>query len=119
MYDTQSKQSLVFLRIIPSLSNKQRITFQPCLVCTAGVLECFTLSSVYGLDDLYHKCLKWISKYFHIVWPTKAFATLPKELLDKCYQQHVVNMTVENFPDTICGCGVIGEDAFFYLMLLL
>ncbi|XP_032526364.2 uncharacterized protein LOC116777111 isoform X1 [Danaus plexippus] len=78
---------------------------RPCQVCTAGVLECFPLSSVYGLDDLYRKCLRWITKYFSKVWPTKAFATLPKELLDKCYHEHVVNLSLENFIDTVYGCG--------------
>ncbi|VVC86185.1 unnamed protein product [Leptidea sinapis] len=79
---------------------------RPCQLCTAGVMECITLSSVYGLDDLYRKCLKWITKYFLKVWPTKAFATLPKELLDKCYQEHILNMSVDNIIDTVCGCGV-------------
>ncbi|XP_039763318.1 uncharacterized protein LOC120636089 isoform X3 [Pararge aegeria] len=79
---------------------------RPCQVCTAGVLECFPLSSVYGLDDLYRKCLRWITKYFAKVWPTKAFATLPKELLDKCYQEHIVNLTIENLIDTVYGCGL-------------
>ncbi|KAI8430819.1 hypothetical protein MSG28_000974 [Choristoneura fumiferana] len=79
---------------------------KPCPVCTAGVLECFPLSSVYSLDDLYRKCLRWITKHFSRVWPTKAFATLPKELLDKCYQQHIVNLTTENLVDTVYGCGI-------------
>ncbi|XP_072930988.1 uncharacterized protein [Epargyreus clarus] len=79
---------------------------RPCQVCTAGVLECFPLSSVYGLDDLYRKCLRWITKYFSKVWPTKSFATLPKELLDKCYQEHIVNLSTENLIDTVYGCGV-------------
>ncbi|CAH2103217.1 unnamed protein product [Euphydryas editha] len=79
---------------------------RPCQVCTAGVLECFPLSSVYGLDDLYRKCLRWITKYFTKVWPTKAFATLPKELLDKCYQEHIVNLTIDNLIETVYGCGV-------------
>lgn len=86
--------------------------FQPCPVCIAGVLECFPLSSVYGLDDLYRKCLKWITKYFSKVWATKAFATLPKELLDKCYQQLVVNLTLENVVDTVYGCGLAGLQHF-------
>ncbi|XP_063633688.1 uncharacterized protein LOC134804529 isoform X1 [Cydia splendana] len=82
---------------------------RPCAVCTAGVLECFPLSSVYSLDDLYRKCLKWITKYFSKVWPTKAFATLPKELLDKCYQQHIINLTTENLVDTVFGCAITVE----------
>ncbi|CAH0716373.1 unnamed protein product, partial [Brenthis ino] len=79
---------------------------RPCQVCTAGVLECFPLSSVYGLDDLYRKCLRWITKYFTKVWPTKTFATLPKELLDKCYQEHIVNLSTDNLIETVYGCGI-------------
>ncbi|CAH0578135.1 unnamed protein product [Chrysodeixis includens] len=79
---------------------------KPCAVCIVGVLECFPLSSVYGLDDLYHKCLKWITKNFSKVWPTKAFATLPTDLLDKCYQHHIVNLAIENVIDTVYGCGI-------------
>ncbi|KAJ8737675.1 hypothetical protein PYW08_000270 [Mythimna loreyi] len=79
---------------------------KPCEVCIVGVLECFPLSSVYGLDDLHHKCLKWITKHFSKVWPTKAFATLPTDLLDKCYQHHIVNLTIENVAETVYGCGI-------------
>ncbi|KAH9627988.1 hypothetical protein HF086_017963 [Spodoptera exigua] len=79
---------------------------KPCAVCIVGVLECFPLSAVYGLDDLYHKCIKWITKYFTKVWPTKAFATLPTDLLDKCFQHHTVNLTVDNVVDTVYGCGI-------------
>ncbi|XP_028032954.1 uncharacterized protein LOC114245132 isoform X1 [Bombyx mandarina] len=80
---------------------------RPCPVCVAGVLECFPLSSAYGLDDLYRKCLRWITKYFIKVWPTKAFATLPSELIEKCYQQHVVNLSTDNLVDTVYGCSAI------------
>ncbi|XP_075990507.1 uncharacterized protein LOC142986120 isoform X2 [Anticarsia gemmatalis] len=79
---------------------------KPCAVCVVGVLECFPLSSVYGLDDLYHKCLKWITRHFSKVWPTKAFATLPTDLLDKCYQNHIVNLTIDNLVETVYGCGI-------------
>lgn len=79
---------------------------KPCAVCVVGVLECFPLSSVYGLDDLYHKCLKWITKHFSKVWPTKAFATLPSDLLDKCYQHHIINLSVDNLVETVYGCGI-------------
>ncbi|XP_047040459.1 uncharacterized protein LOC124644868 isoform X1 [Helicoverpa zea] len=79
---------------------------KPCAVCIVGVLECFPLCAVYGLDDLYHKCIKWITKHFTKVWPTKAFATLPTDLLDKCLQHHTVNLTVDNVVETVYGCGI-------------
>lgn len=78
-------------------------------MCIVGVLECFPLSAVYGLDDLYHKCVKWITKHFSKVWPTKAFATLPTDLLDKCYQHHTVNLTIDNVVETVYGCGIAGK----------
>lgn len=71
--------------------------FQPCTMCAAGVLECLPLAAAYGLDDIYRKSLRWITKYFVRIWPTKGFASLPRELIDKCYQQHVVHMVREMF----------------------
>ncbi|KOB75687.1 BTB/POZ domain-containing protein 8, partial [Operophtera brumata] len=79
---------------------------EPCQVCIAGVLECFPLCSVYGLDDLYRRCLRWIAKHFRRVWPTKAFATLPSELLDKCYQELLLNLSTDSLFDTVHDCGL-------------
>uniref|UniRef100_A0A1B6FU43 BTB domain-containing protein n=1 Tax=Cuerna arida TaxID=1464854 RepID=A0A1B6FU43_9HEMI len=77
---------------------------KPCPMCTVGVLECLPLAAAYGLDEIYRKSLRWITKYFVRVWPTKGFATLPRELLDKCYKQHIVHMTVDNVLETVLCC---------------
>ncbi|XP_069696748.1 serine-rich adhesin for platelets isoform X2 [Periplaneta americana] len=77
---------------------------KPCTMCAAGVLECLPLAAAYGLDDIYRKSLRWITKYFVRIWPTKGFASLPRELIDKCYQQHVVHMTVDNVLETVMCC---------------
>ncbi|XP_054274768.1 uncharacterized protein LOC128994331 isoform X2 [Macrosteles quadrilineatus] len=77
---------------------------KPCPMCTVGVLECLPLAAAYGLDEIYRKSLRWITKHFVRVWPTKGFATLPRELLDKCYKQHIVHMTVDNVLETILCC---------------
>ncbi|XP_039286195.1 uncharacterized protein LOC111044337 isoform X2 [Nilaparvata lugens] len=77
---------------------------KPCALCTVGVLECLPLAAAYGLDEIYRKSLRWISKHFVRVWPTKGFATLPRELIDKCLKQHVVHMSVENVLDTVMSC---------------
>jgi hypothetical protein len=88
------------------------------------VLECLPLAAAYGLDEIYHKSLRWITKYFVRIWPSKAFANLPRELVDKCYLQHVVHMvstshlicstleihyfclrqSVDNVLDTVMSC---------------
>ncbi|XP_024081684.1 uncharacterized protein LOC106661480 isoform X2 [Cimex lectularius] len=72
--------------------------------CISGVLECLPLAAAYGLDEIYRKSLRWITKYFVRVWPTKGFANLPKELQDKCYKQHIVHLSAENVLETIMGC---------------
>ncbi|KAJ9596492.1 hypothetical protein L9F63_012475 [Diploptera punctata] len=77
---------------------------KPCTMCAAGVLECLPLAAAYGLDDIYRKSLRWITKYFVRIWPTKGFASLPRELIEKCYQQHVVHMTVDNVLETVMCC---------------
>jgi len=65
--------------------------------CCIGVLEVLPLSAAYGLDDLYQKCLEWVTQHFVRIWPSRAFASLPRELREKCYQQHVVHMS----PDKV------------------
>nr|CAD7256648.1 unnamed protein product [Timema shepardi] len=77
---------------------------EPCTMCAVGVVECLPLAAAYGLDDIYRKSLRWITKYFVRIWPTKGFASLPRELVEKCYQQHVVHMTVDNVLGTIMNC---------------
>ncbi|KAK3915925.1 BTB/POZ domain-containing protein 8 [Frankliniella fusca] len=77
---------------------------KPCAICSVGVLECLPLAAAYGLDDIYRKSLRWITKYFVRIWPTKTFTTLPRELVEKCYQQHVIHMTADNVMETILCC---------------
>ncbi|XP_051175627.1 uncharacterized protein LOC127290860 isoform X2 [Leptopilina boulardi] len=77
---------------------------KPCQVCAVGVLECMPLAAAYGLDELYRKSLKWVTRHFVRIWPCKAFATLPRELMDKCYHQHIVHMLAENVLQTIMDC---------------
>ncbi|XP_074028016.1 uncharacterized protein isoform X1 [Leptinotarsa decemlineata] len=77
---------------------------KPCAGCCTGVLEVLPLSAAYGLDDLYQRCLQWITQHFVRVWPSRAFASLPRELREKCYQQHVVHMTPDRVLETILSC---------------
>jgi hypothetical protein len=77
---------------------------KPCAGCCTGVLEVLPLSAAYGLDELYQKCLQWITQHFVRVWPSRAFASLPRELREKCYQQHVVHMTADKVLETIVSC---------------
>ncbi|RWS29994.1 uncharacterized protein B4U80_05015, partial [Leptotrombidium deliense] len=78
---------------------------KPCAECITGVIDCLVLSSECGLHSLYQRCLSWIGKYFHIVWPTKIFAGIhPESLLNACYQSTVNQMTPDNVLETILNC---------------
>ncbi|XP_011306908.1 uncharacterized protein [Fopius arisanus] len=77
---------------------------KPCQLCAVGVLECLPLAAAYGLDEVYRKSLRWITRHFVRIWPCKAFATLPRELMDKCYHQHIVHMSADNVLQTIMEC---------------
>ncbi|KAF7409533.1 hypothetical protein HZH68_003914 [Vespula germanica] len=77
---------------------------KPCQVCAVGVLECMPLAAAYGLDEIYRKSLRWITRHFVRIWPCKAFATLPRELMEKCYLQHIVHMSTDNVLQTMMDC---------------
>ncbi|XP_046735507.1 uncharacterized protein LOC124404977 isoform X3 [Diprion similis] len=77
---------------------------KPCQICAVGVVECMPLAAAYGLDEIYRKSLRWITRHFVRIWPCKAFATLPRELLDKCYHQHIVHMSTDNVLQTMMDC---------------
>ncbi|XP_056630262.1 uncharacterized protein LOC130440916 [Diorhabda sublineata] len=80
---------------------------KPCAGCCTGVLEVLPLSAAYGLDDLYRSCLQWITQHFVRVWPSRAFASLPRDVREKCYQQHVVHMNADKVLETISSCDKI------------
>ncbi|CAG9763153.1 unnamed protein product [Ceutorhynchus assimilis] len=77
---------------------------KPCAGCCTGVLEVLPLSAAYGLDDLYQNCLEWVTEHFVRIWPSRAFATLPRELREKCYRQHCVHLSPDKVLDTIAAC---------------
>lgn len=77
---------------------------RPCAGCCTGVVEVLHLSAAYGLDELYQKCLRWLTQHFVKVWPTKAFCGLTKELREKCYQQHIIHFSADGVLETILGC---------------
>jgi hypothetical protein len=62
---------------------------QPCTGCITGVLECFPIAGDYGMDELHRKMTKWICKHFVRIWPTKGFASLGDELVEKCLRYSV------------------------------
>ena len=66
-----------------------KLLLQPCTGCISGVLECLPIALTYEMDELHRKMTKWICKHFVRIWPTKAFANLGEELIDKCLRYSV------------------------------
>ncbi|XP_022905702.1 BTB/POZ domain-containing protein 8 [Onthophagus taurus] len=77
---------------------------KPCPGCLTGIPEVLPLAAAHGLDELYQRCLQWLTLYYERTWPTRAFVSMPKELREKCLQQHLVHMTNENVLSTILSC---------------
>lgn len=77
---------------------------KPCRDCSIGVLDCLILADACQLLDLKGKCLDWLGKHFTRIWPTKAFASLTKELMNECYVNTVAQITPESVIDTMLAC---------------
>ncbi|KAL7640855.1 UNVERIFIED_CONTAM: hypothetical protein RMT77_007991 [Armadillidium vulgare] len=76
---------------------------KPCADCVNGVLEVLPIAGAFCLEELYHKCLKWISKHFAVVMPTRNFASLPSELQDRCLKQIMDDMSISNVIESALG----------------
>lgn len=68
---------------------------KPCSGCIDGIMRVFPVTLQHGLDELYHKCLRWTCKHYVTVWSTRAFALLPADLIERCVQ-YVVAHVVSN-----------------------
>lgn len=73
------------------------IKFNFSLGCIEGILQVFPVTLNHGLDDLYRKCLRWTCKHYVKVWPTRAFAQLPSDIINRC-KQHIVAHLVSHLP---------------------
>lgn len=65
---------------------------KPCTGCIEGIMRVFPVTLQHGLDDLYHKCLRWTCKHYVTVWSTRAFALLPADLIERCVQYVVAHI---------------------------
>ncbi|GAB6021971.1 hypothetical protein CHUAL_006131 [Chamberlinius hualienensis] len=77
---------------------------KPCTGCATTASECLLISASFGLDELQEKCLRWINKHMLKTWPTKSFAALPDELLQKALAATKLDITVESVLDTTLRC---------------
>ncbi|XP_075164043.1 uncharacterized protein LOC142236691 [Haematobia irritans] len=74
---------------------------KPCSGCIDGILQVLPVALNHALDDLYRKCLKWTCRHYMKVWPTRQFAQLPSDILGRCRQQIVANLTSESVLNTV------------------
>lgn len=66
--------------------------FQPCSVCEEGVLITLCLSVTYNMAEMQERCTKWINTNRIKIWRTEAFARLPPEVMEICYNAAVSSM---------------------------
>ncbi|XP_063877546.1 uncharacterized protein LOC135109801 isoform X2 [Scylla paramamosain] len=77
---------------------------KPCSGCLEGVLDVLPIAGAYCLDELYHRCLRWVARHFVVVLPTRNYAALPPEVQDRCLKQLLDDMSVSNVLETALGC---------------
>ncbi|XP_005100722.1 uncharacterized protein LOC101861822 [Aplysia californica] len=77
---------------------------KPCQGCVSSAPEAVSLCHNFNLDELLARCLRWVSKYFTRIWPTKTFAALPEHLQQLCVENMVSLMTKQNVLDIIMDC---------------
>ncbi|CAL4106999.1 unnamed protein product, partial [Meganyctiphanes norvegica] len=77
---------------------------KPCSGCLEGVLDVLPIAGAYCLDELYHRCLRWVAKHFTVVTPTRNFAALPPEVQDRCLKQLMDDMTIYNLINIKLSC---------------
>ncbi|KAG4071038.1 hypothetical protein HA402_001475 [Bradysia odoriphaga] len=77
---------------------------KPCSGCIEGILQVFPVTLNHGLDDLYRKCLRWTCKHYVKVWPTRAFAQLPPDIINRCRQHIVAHLSSETVLNVILDC---------------
>ncbi|XP_064649358.1 BTB/POZ domain-containing protein 8-like isoform X2 [Lineus longissimus] len=77
---------------------------KPCPECITKVADALCLSFSHGMEDLLHKILRWCDKYFVKMWPTKQFASLPTEILEKCCDTVSADLTKDSVIDVIFDC---------------
>ncbi|CAG5131302.1 unnamed protein product [Candidula unifasciata] len=77
---------------------------KPCPACVTTTSEALVLCYNFHLEDLQARCLKWISKYFTKVWPTKTFSALEDSIHQLCFESILSEITPSNVLDIIIEC---------------
>ena len=61
-------------------------------MCEEGVLITLCLSVTYNMAEMQERCTKWINTNRIKIWRTEAFARLPPEVMEICYNAAVSSM---------------------------
>jgi hypothetical protein len=65
-------------------------------MCEVGVVDTFSLAISYNMAEMQDRCAKWINNNRVKIWRTKAFASLPPEHLEVCYQAAVSSLVSDS-----------------------
>ncbi|XP_041371013.1 uncharacterized protein LOC121384618 [Gigantopelta aegis] len=82
---------------------------KPCSVCTTTLADALMLSVSFGLDDVKHRCLKSVWKFFTKFWSTKAFAGLSEDVLELTCDYIASQLTEKTVIETILECHKLSD----------
>ncbi|XP_061169631.1 BTB/POZ domain-containing protein 8-like [Saccostrea echinata] len=77
---------------------------KPCSICESGVVDTFSLAVSYNMPEMQDRCAKWINNNKIKVWRTKAFASLPTEHLEICYNAAASSLDITNVLEVMLEC---------------
>ncbi|XP_026482801.1 uncharacterized protein LOC113391038 [Ctenocephalides felis] len=77
---------------------------KPCDECIAGVCMVLPLAAGHGLDELHARCVRWLCRHFLRVWPTRPFATLSTDLMERARRHIIAHLSPENVLGTVLDC---------------
>lgn len=77
---------------------------KPCSVCEEGVLITLCLTVTYNMAEMQERCTKWINNNRIKIWRTEAFARLPPEIIEICYNTAASSMDISNVIRVMMDC---------------
>ncbi|XP_069120046.1 BTB/POZ domain-containing protein 8-like [Argopecten irradians] len=77
---------------------------KPCSGCETGVIETLTSALTFNLCELRDKCIEWINTNMIKVWRTKAFASLPPEVLDLVCDSAIQRLSIQCVMEVMLDC---------------
>ncbi|XP_060074955.1 uncharacterized protein LOC132554657, partial [Ylistrum balloti] len=77
---------------------------KPCSGCETGVVETLASALTFNLCELRDKCIDWINNNMVKVWRTKAFASLPPDIMDIVCNSAIHHLNIRCVMEVMLDC---------------